>query len=297
MPTISSKSRKRIGVAAILGASLMWAIEPSAAKLSYETADVLQTLTVRVVVTALTAMLYVCVTHRANFRIARRHLPKLVYIALVGTVFADLMYFWALTRVPVLNAVLIGHMQPVFVVLIGFLVLREDRLGRNDYVGILILLVSGLLVTTKTLGRLSELSLGTAGDLIVLAATVAWATAGIIVRKYLRDVNAGVLTFYRFAFASVALSVILVLFSTPVLANVYQVLVGVFVGVGYILYYEGLKRMKAAQVAALELSTPFFAAVLGYAMLGESVTPMQMLGIACLFLGVYFLSRKEEMPF
>jgi drug/metabolite transporter (DMT)-like permease len=303
-------TRKKIGIAAILGASLMWAVEPAIAKLSYGGPDlassasagtVLQTVTVRVLVTALTALVYVLVTRRGSLKITRKQLPKVVYIGLAGTVFADLLYFYAFTKVPVVNAVLIGHMQPVFVVLIGFLVLKEDRLTKYDYLGILILICAGVLVSTRTLQRLSEFKFGTFGDLIVLVATFGWATAGIVARRYLRDMDAGVLTFYRFLVASIALVIIssgfLLSGSATVSFNFYQVLVGIVAGVGYVLYYEGLKRIKAAQASALELSTPFFAALLGYLILHELVTTMQIAGILLLFVGIYFLSKKEELPF
>ena len=288
---------KKTGVIALLGASVMWAIEPVLAKLSYESAHFTQTLTVRALVVALTALLYALVTDRNRLRVTRKQLPKLVYIGLVGTVVADLAYFYALTRVPVLNAVLIGHMQPVFVVLIGFLVLKEDRLTRFDYLGIAVLLASGLLVSTRTTGNLSSLRLGTFGDLVVLLATFAWATAGIVMRKYLRGMNAGTITFYRFATASCVFLAYSLCTSTLRVSSIYQILVGIVVGVGYILYYEGLKKIKAAQASALELSTPFFATLLGFFILGETVTAMQILGIALLFAGIYFISRKEEVPF
>lgn len=109
--------------------------------------------------------------------------------------------------------------------------------------------------------------------------------------------NAGVITFYRFLIASVAFGVYLLSTSTIAIYNFYQVSVGIIVGVGTILYYEGLKRIKAAQVSALELSTLFFAALLGFFILEEMVTIMQILGIFLLFLGIYFLSRKEEAYF
>jgi len=63
------------------------------------------------------------------------------------------------------------------------------------------------------------------------------------------------------------------------------------------MYYEGLKRIKAAQVSALELSTPFFAALLGFLILKELVTVMQISGIVLLVVGVFLLSRKEEAYF
>jgi len=287
---------KRTGIAAVIGASLMWAIEPSLIKLAFDGSSVVQTAAVRATVVAMVALLYVVITG-SSLKISRRHLSKIAFIALAGTVIADLLYIWALSMVPVINAVLIGHMQPVFIVLAGFLVLKEDRLVRSDLVGIPILIIAGLLVSTRTPGNLVALKLGAFGDLIVLGATFAWAVTGIVARKYLREVNTGVLTFYRFAFASVALVSVNFTVSPGFSFNIYHVFVGIVVGAGYILYYEGLKRAKAAQVAATELSTPFFAALLGFLILGEIVTIMQGFGIAALFAGVYFLSRKEEVPF
>ena len=70
-------------------------------------------------------------------------------------------------------------------------------------------------------------------------------------------------------------------------------IVGIVVGLGIVAYYEGLKRLKAAQVSALELTTPFFASAIAYLILGETITAMQGAGIALLPFGVYFLSRRE----
>jgi probable blue pigment (indigoidine) exporter len=84
--------------------------------------------------------------------------------------------------------------------------------------------------------------------------------------------------------------------SSLIITNIYQVLIGIIIGIGTILYYEGLKRLKAAQVSGLELSTPFFAAILAFLVLNEFITAMQIIGIALLFVGVYFISKKEKGP-
>jgi drug/metabolite transporter (DMT)-like permease len=272
----------------------MWAIEPVLTKLSYQTSDFLQTLTSRAIFVTLIAFAYGSITNRANFRIDKRKLSVLLYVAVVANVLGDVAFFFALTQVSVVNAVLIGYMQPIFIVLMGFLILKEDRLSKFDYIGIMFMIGGGILVATKTLENLLALRLGTYGDLVVLTATIAWSTTTIAVRKYLRDQNAGVITFYRFLFA--ALLFIAYLFSTSGLAtaNSYQIAVGIVVGVGTILYIEGLKRIKAAEVSALELSTPLFAAVFGFIFLGELISAIQISGMALLFVGVYFLSKKEE---
>ena len=272
----------------------MWALEPIFAKLAYENSDFLQTSAIRAIGVVVVAILYVVLRDRKNLKVTPKQFSKLIYLALVGTIIGDLVYFYALTRIPVLNAVLIAHMQPIFIVLIGFFVLKEDKLTKYDYIGIVTMIIAGVLVTTQTLENLSVVKLGTAGDVHVLIATVAWATTTIVVRKYLRDLDAGVITFYRYLVASAVFVIYLSLRSSLVLSNIYQILVGVIVGAGTILYYEGLRRIKAAQVCALELFTPFFAALFGFFILKESVTVMQIMGIALLLVGVYLLSKKEE---
>ncbi len=46
-------------------------------------------------------------------------------------------------------------------------------------------------------------------------------------------------------------------------------IVGIVMGLGIVAYYEGLKRLKAAQVSVLELTTPFFASAIAYLTLGR----------------------------
>ncbi|MBN2269075.1 MAG: DMT family transporter [Sedimentisphaerales bacterium] len=291
-------STKTKGVIAILGASLMWAIEAHLLKLADNAgAHYLETFTFRAIGVAVTALVYVLMTRPAKLRITRPQFLLILYIALAGTMVADLLYVYALGEIPVINAVLIGHMQPIWVVLVGYFVLREDKLTRHDYLGIGIMIVAALLVATKTPANLRALKLGSLGDLLVLIATVAWATTGIVMRKYLRQLDAGVLAFYRFAIASAVFLAYVLTASHLALSSVYQILVGVVVGIGFILYYEGLKRIKAAQVSALELSTPLFAVLLSFLIPTERIAVMQLFGVVMLIVGVHFLSRKEEVYF
>ncbi|MBA7528452.1 hypothetical protein ES705_20638 [subsurface metagenome] len=288
-------NRKTLGVLSILGASIMWAIEPIFAKLSYQTTDFLNTFATRTIFCLAIISIYVFFTNKKKFIVKREYLPKLIYVSLVATLFADLMYIYALTKVSVINAVLIGHMQPIFIILIGFFVLKQDKITKFDYYGILFMILAGVLVTTKTLENLLMLKLGTIGDLYVLFATIAWATTAIVARKYLKELHAGLIAFYRFLFAGIIFIIYMIAFKGIEITSIYQVLIGIVVGIGTILYYEGIRLIKAAQVSAFELSTPFFAAILGYLILGEYITLVQFIGILFLIKGIYFLSKKENL--
>lgn len=287
--------KKRIGVLVTLGASVMWALEPIFAKLSYRSTDYLNTFATRIIFSLIIIVVYLIATGK-RVVVARQHIPKLIYLSLAATLFADLMYIYALTRVPVINAVLIGHMQPVFVIVIGTVMLTREKLTRYDYTGIVFMLIAGFLVTTKTTENLIALQFGTTGDLYVLLATVAWATTAIVARRYLRELPAVVIAFYRFLFAGIIFVSYQLLTSGIEVMSIYQVLIGLVVGIGTILYYEGIRLIKAAQVAALELSAPFFATLLGFLVLQEHVTVMQGTGMLCLLGGIYCLAKKENVP-
>ena len=127
---------KHLGVVTILLASIMWAIEPILAKLSYENSDFLHTSAIRAIVAALTAFIYIVLTRKSPLKVTRQQLSPLIYIAIVGTLVADFMYFFALSQVPVINAVIIGHMQPIFIIAFGFFLLKSDTLTKFDYLGI-----------------------------------------------------------------------------------------------------------------------------------------------------------------
>jgi len=288
-------SKKTIGVTVVLGASIMWAIEPIMAKLSYQTTDFLNTFATRSVFSLVTITVYLLLVKRKTISVEKKHLPKLIYVSLVATLFADLMYIYALTKVPVINAVLIGHMQPIFIVLLGFFLLRQDRITRYDYLGMAFMILAGLLVTTREPANLLKLKFGNLGDLYVLLATIAWATTAIVARKYLKGLDAALIAFYRFLFATIIFLAYMTVARGIHIANVYQIIIGVVIGTGTILYYEGIRLIKAAQVSALELSTPFFATILGFFVLREFITLMQLVGILLLFGGIYFLSQKEKL--
>ena len=285
---------KSIGVLSVLAASFLWSFEPVLAKLSYQSSDFLHTLMARAILVAITALAYGRITNRSSFKIHKVQLSALVYIAIVANVFGDIAYFYALTRVPVVNAVLIGNLQPIFIVMMSFLVLREERLDWIDYGAISVMVLAGVLVATGSVENLLSFRLGSEGDLIVLLATVAWSTTTIAFRKYLKELNAGVAAFYRFALAALPFIGYVLLFSEIEPVSLYQVGIGVVEGVGMILYFEGLKRNNAAEVSSLELVTPVFAAVLGFFILGEVVGQIQVVGMLLLFVGVIMFSRKKE---
>ncbi len=283
---------KTLGVLLVLCASFFWAVQTIVVKFAFrETAGVLQTAFFQVFFVSLLALLY-AVFSKASFKIERNQWPAIVYIALAGSLVADFLFLYALTDTTAVNANLIAHLQPVFIILMGFFILKSEKISRFDYLGVFFMLLSALLVTSGSIENLFALKFGGFADLVVLVAAVIWATVTIAVKKYLDKVHAGVILFYRFLISAACFFAILVFSNNLFFSNYFQIINGLLVGAGYILLYEGLKRLKAAETSALELASPFFAAILGIAFLGEFLSPLQAGGMLLLFFGIYFISKK-----
>lgn len=286
-------NKKIIGVIIVLFAALMWAIEPVLAKLAFqEQSGVLFTSTIRAIGVSIVAILYLLIRRPTTLKVNRSDLTVLFYIAIVGTVIADGLYLYSLTMIPVVNAVILGHMQPLFVLLFGVLLVTSDRLNKNDYIGIILLMIAAFFVTTQTVDRALSLQFASIGDILVLCATIAWASTAVVMRKYITHLHSGIITLYRFGISALIFGLILI-YSNDGLFSLYSLIVGLVVGIGTILYYEGLKRLKAAQVSALELTAPFFAAVIGLLVLQEVVTMFQLIGMILVLIGVWFIARHE----
>ncbi|MBO8129898.1 MAG: DMT family transporter [Candidatus Marinimicrobia bacterium] len=286
--------RKGFGALCVIAAAVMWALEPIVARYSYVNANFIQTTTIRAIVTTVMAFVYIVSTSGIeSLKVKRSHLIKIAFIGIIGTTIADLLYFYSFNHIPVINAVLIGHMQPIFIIILGLFIFSEEKHTGFDYIFIISMIIASLLITTKSTENLKSLKLGTYGDLLVLISTILWALSGIIAKKYLSGLYTGALVFYRFLTASVILSIITSIYVGLAISNYYQIISGIIVFVGYMLYYEGLKRLKTAVTSSLELTAPFFASLFGYAFFGETITFLQGLGLGLIIIALVFFRHSE----
>ncbi|MCX7882286.1 MAG: DMT family transporter [Brevinematales bacterium] len=297
-----------LGILAVLGAAAIWALEPIIARFIGTEVSFDHLLFSRaagcVVISGIVFSLQHVFLKRnvpIRWKMRPHHLRSLFLIGVLGSFFSDLLYFIAILffHTPVVNAVLIAHLQPVFLVLFGHLIFHEGKFSLWDYGGILAMLLSALFVMSGSLSNLLAIRFGSLGDLLVLLATLFWALSGLLAKKYLQDLPSSLITLNRFLVATPFYFLLALIMSHSLRLSWPSLLFGGLIGIGYFLYYEGLKRLKTAQAAALELASPVFATGLGFAFFGETVSLFKWIGIALLFVGIFAFeraSRSHPMP-
>ena len=282
--------QKVLGILFGVGAGAMWAVEAILGKLLFPFLTFVQVTASEVFFATLTTFPYILM-RRERIKFDWKNIWNLLFVGLVGTVFAPLMYFFGLTQTFAINATLIAHLQPLFIAILGFYFLKE-RLHKPDFIGGLLVISAAILITSRTIENLASFKIGNFGDLMALFATLAWALVAIPGKQLAKTTSSVTIVCYRFSIASVVFIPILFYSNQLGVNSIYQVLLGMLVGLGYVFYYEALKRIKASQVALTELSSPFFAAVFAWNLLGEIMTSMQTAGFLLLTCGLFILAKK-----
>ncbi|MFN4215778.1 MAG: DMT family transporter [Brevinematales bacterium] len=292
-----------LGILAVLGAAAIWALEPIIARLIGTEVSFDQLLFSRALGCVVISGLFLFV--RQSFfdkkvvttpKIPTPYLRALFLIGFLGSFVSDFLYFVAILffKTPVVNAVLIAHLQPVFLVLFGHFFFHEGKFSLWDYGGIIAMLLSAILVMSGSLSNLLGLRFGNVGDLLVLVATIFWAFSGLLAKKYLQNLPSSLITMGRFVVATPFYSLTALLVSGSLLLSWTSLLFGGLIGIGYFLYYEGLKRLKTAQAAALELASPVFATAFGFLFFQETVSLFKWIGIMLLFVGILAFERASQ---
>ncbi|MFH1591254.1 MAG: DMT family transporter [archaeon] len=287
---------KTKGVLAIIVSACIWSIQAVFAKHALETRSVIHLLAVLTLMVTLATGISIVASKKQSFRISKKHLIVTVLTGLIAGVFSDVLYFHALKTVPVLNAMLIAHLQVVVILLLGFIFLKGDRLTKFDLGGMVLLMFSAAFVSSRSLDNLLGLRLGTHGDLLVFFAMFGWAVSATFIRRDLTTVHETVSSFYRFLVLFPIFIVILLVRESILPPTGWEIAAGLCSISGFLLYMYGIRRIKAAQVASLELTAPLFGLAMGFLFLGEGVTMFQMVGILFLIPGILLLARHEDLP-
>ena len=74
---------------------------------------------------------------------------SLIYLAIVGTVIAFLLYYWLMQNMDVTKTMLISLVTPVVAVILGMLVLDEEMTWRTLVGGAMIIAGIGFIVVRK----------------------------------------------------------------------------------------------------------------------------------------------------
>ncbi|WEP00346.1 EamA family transporter [Streptomyces sp. FXJ1.172] len=195
------------------------------------------------------------------------------------------LLFVSAYRLPGGTAAVVGSVQPLFVVGLSALLLGQRPAGRTLATGAVAALGVSLVVLRGS-GALDAL-----GVLAAVAATASMAAGTVLTKRWGRPDGVGPLALTGWQLTTGGLLVAPVAFlaegAPPALDGravggyLYLALAGT--AVAYWLWFRGIGRLTATQVAFLGPLSPLTAAAVGWVALGQALTPVQVAGMALAF--------------
>jgi drug/metabolite transporter (DMT)-like permease len=188
---------------------------------------------------------------------------------------------------------------PIFIAILGFMVLQE-KLAGYQIAGIFLATFGVLLVVTK--GNLSSLTtgrFGTPGDFLVLISAVNWAIFSTLSRSGLKKHPSTLMMFFVMGFGWVFTSILFLAGSgvheIPIIpwdGWIALIFLGVFCsGIAYIFWYDALKVLPVAQTGAFLYIEPIVTVIVAAILLGEAVLLATLLGGITILAGVWLVNR------
>lgn len=231
-------------------------------------------------------------------RLKPRQVLATALLGATGVFLYNICFFGALEVLPASRTALIIALNPIVTALAMALLFRE-RLAAMRWAGIALALVGAAVVITR--GDLSAAltsSIGR-GEVLMFGGVCAWAAYTIIGQRALRNLSPIAATTYAslwgllFLAAGGATEWRDIVWSAfdwrAVAAIVYLGALGTVVG--FVWYYEGVKKIGPARTAVFNNLVPVFGVTLAALLLGESILVSMLIGGAMVIAGVALTNR------
>ena len=246
-------------------------------------------------------VLGITVALRKQFAIPERN--EWLYFALlgfIGVTFHQWLQANGLVTAQATTTAWIVATTPIFIALLGWLVLKE-KLGWLKVGGIALAALGVLLIVSN--GNPDALfagKAGTIGDLLILISAPNWAIYTVLSRRELARHPAARLMFYVMLLGWLFTNIWIFGFG-PGISEIARLtlkgwsailILGVFgSGLAYIAYYDALQVVPASQLGVFLNIEPLVTTLLAASLLSEPITVIVLLGGAIIIAGIYLVNR------
>ncbi|HMK36791.1 MAG TPA: DMT family transporter [Desulfomonilaceae bacterium] len=231
------------------------------------------------------------------FRIRLRDLSYFLFLGGVVMALVQLTYFYAISKIQVVAAILLQYLSPILVAAFSILFWKERLTPAK--VGALILALAGCYFVVGGY-NLQLLRMNEMGVLGGLASAISYAAYALLGERAMHRYSPWTVVFYAMFFAAVTFHFIHSPFAYVgadyTLSQwawiLYIVLIGTIVP--FNLYFHGINYIRSTRAMITATLEPISAGVLAYLFLGENLEILQILGIGMVVIAIALLQLDRE---
>ena len=234
-------------------------------------------------------------------KLNRQQIHATFGLGATGIFLYNICFFAALERMPAGRSALFVALNPI-VTALALAMLFGEKLGLKKWLGIAIAFVGAAIVITRgdLLSAAHDISNSVgSGELFMLTAVCAWAAYTILGRHALKGLSPIAATTYASLWGLLLLG-IGALFQLPQLDRshlTWPVLAAIFylgafgTVIGFVWYYEGVKRIGPTRTAVFNNLVPVFGISFSALLLGEPILASMVIGGVLVIAGVSLTNR------
>ncbi|TDC92936.1 EamA family transporter [Actinomadura sp. 7K507] len=208
------------------------------------------------------------------------------------------LLFLAAYRLPGGVAAVLGAVGPLFALGFAAMLLSERPTSRKVLAGL-----AGMLGVSLVVLR-ADAALDTAGIIAGLAGAASMSAGTILTKRWGRPEGVGALAFTGWQLTAgglLLLPLALLVEGAPPALDGHAIAGYLYLGVAgtavaYWIWFRGISRIPATSVAFLALLSPLSAAVIGWVVLGQALSPLQLLGMAIALGGTLLGQAPAKTP-
>ncbi len=231
---------------------------------------------------------------RLRALLPRRRDVLWVVAAAVSMVAAWGLFFFAIARTSTGVAVVLFHLQPLWVLVLSAASLRE-RIGARQ-IGAVSAAIVGLVLAAGVLEHSAGAVRSGYGLGIAACLVGAFCPAGVtVIARRRGTLPMGQLAWWQCAVGTVALAPWLMQAGWPAWGPSWAWLAGlglIHTGLAYALIYEGTARLAAGRIAVLQFVYPAVAILIDWWCFGQTLSAAQLAGIAVIVVAIGFAERR-----
>ncbi len=230
---------------------------------------------------------------RIKIRVDPKDWLKLIGLALLGNLIYQMLFIFGIDRTFSANAAVMLGTIPVWTALFSHLFF-EEKLTRIRGIGVFFAFAGVALIMGGGEEGFNPGAQSVTGDLIIVLAAMVFATFTLLSKSFLTkytpiELSTVVMTVGGAGLIIAAIPGLIRLEYQEISLPAYggALYSGVFaIGVAYLAWNYGIRQVGAVRTSTFQNLVPVLGVILGYLLLGETLTIMQYFGAASVILGI-----------
>ncbi len=225
--------------------------------------------------------------------------PKLIIPGLLMIACGNGLVTWAEQYINSGLTAILCSMNPVWVMILSFTLLRSEVMSKSLVIGIALGFVGILVIFSNSLGDFAnpKYLLGICG---IVLANIGWASGTIFVSRYKSSISPVAASGWQMFIAGLVLATLSFILESPletvytwrgIGALVYLTVFGSIIAYGAFLYV--LNHMSPTKSSAYSYINTVVAVILGWLWLDEKITLNIVIGAAITIYGIYLVNSKK----